>query len=153
MAKKRRAKTSKNQPEVWVSPDLTMKLKGTGAHRGGAVPHSPYLALADRFLGLMPNDPHPGRAPHRSAPAHPTHKTREATAPEPLRAMSAAASAGMGAEPMITSSPARMIYPKPAVRPKPPKLMVSKPPARPKTPRLQPPKPPKVSFGYRRPKI
>lgn len=146
--KKRRSNAAKGQPEVWVSADLMHKLKGPGGSRGAHVPQSPYLLLADRFLGLTPNDVVVGKATHRTPTPH-IHKPKEPpAAPEaPPRAMAAAATDGV----LSTAMP-RMVYPKPPTRlapPKPPRMLLSRPPARPKLPKLQPPKPPKVSFGYR----
>ena len=145
--KKKRPKSTEKQPEVWVSPDLMQKLKGVNGNRGVPVPQSPYLVLADRFLGLLPNESAmPSKTTHhRSAPTHPAHKTREAApVPEPpARAMAAAAAAG-AADGLLSSIPPRVVYPKPPARPStplPPKLVAS---------RLNPPKPQKLSFGYRR---
>ena len=153
-SKRKRPKAAKSQPEVWVSPDLMDKLKGTDGHRGVPLPQSPYLVLADRFLGFLPSES-ASKPPHRAA-AQPAHKTREVAAPEPPpKAMAAAAAAGAGPE-MLSSVPPRMSYPKPPARPqppKPPKLAISKLPARPNLPKLHPPRPPKLSFGYRRPKV
>lgn len=153
-SKGKRPKATKSQPEVWVSPDLMNKLKGTDGHRAGSMPQSPYLALADHFLGLAPSESGAGKAAHRAAPAHPGHKTREAaeTPEPPPRAMAAAAAAGAASEGVLSSIAPRMIYPKPPARPnppRPPKLAV----ARLNVPKLQAPKPPKMSFGYRRRKV
>ena len=154
--KKRYPKSTEKQPEVWVSPDLMQKLKGADGNRGVPVPQSPYLVLADHFLGLLPNESAmPSKtAQHRVAPSHPVHKTRDAApAPEPPpRAMAAAAGAG-AADGVLNAMPPRIVYPKPPARPAsppPPKLAASRPPARPHVPKLQPPKPPRLSFGYRR---
>ncbi len=153
MPKKKRPKAAKGPPEVWVSPDLMLKLKGAGGTRGVPMPQSPYLALADRFLGLLPHESVAGKTAHRPAP-HPTHKTKQATTATepPPRAMVAAAGA---TEPdaVLTTVPPRIVYPRPPARPiipPPPRRAVSRPPARPNLPKLQPPKPPKLSFGYRR---
>lgn len=147
--KKKRSNAAKGQPEVWVSADLMHKLKGPGGSRGAHVPQSPYLLLADRFLGLTPNDVVVGKATHRTPTPH-IHKPKEPpAAPEaPLRAMAAAAAT----DGVLSTAMPRMVYPKPPTRlapPKPPRMLLSRPPARPKLPKLQPPKPPKVSFGYR----
>lgn len=149
-SKGKRSKATKSQPEVWVSPDLMNKLKGTDGHRAGSMPQSPFLALADHFLGLAPSGSVPGKSGHRAVPAHPGHKTREVTVPPepPPRAMAAAAAS----ERVLSTVPPRMVYPKPPARPtppRPPKLVV----ARRNLPKLQAPKPPKVSFGYRRRKV
>lgn len=117
------------------------------------MPQSPYLALADRFLGLLPHESVAGKTVHRPA-QHPTHKTKEATAaPEiPPRTLAVAAGATVP-DAVLTTVPPRIMYPKPPARPvipPPPKLAASHPPARPNLPKLQAPKPPKLSFGYRR---
>ena len=153
-SKGKRSKATKSQPEVWVSPDLMNKLKGTDGHRAGSVPQSPYLALADHFLGLAPSESIAGKTAHRAAPAHLGHKTREAAVPPepPPRAVAAAAANTAASEGVLSSIPPRMVYPKPPARPtppRPPKLAV----ARLNLPKLQPPKPPKMSFGYRRRKV
>ncbi len=155
--KEKRPKAAKSPPEVWVSPDLMRKLKGADEHRPGAVPHSPYLALADGFLGVAPSESAGSRSAHRAAPAHPVPRTREAApAPEPPRAMAAAAAAGAGSGAMLSSMLPRVLYPKPPARPaspRPPKIVLSGLPARPNPPKLHPPKPPKMSFSYRRQKV
>ncbi len=158
--KKKRPKATKSPPEVWVSPDLMRKLKGADEHRAGPMPHSPYLALADHFLGVAPGESAPSKSAHRALPGHGIHKTRESTpAPEPPRALAAAAAAGASSassETMLSSVPPRVLYPKPPSRPaapRPPKLSISGLPARPSPPKLHPPKPPKMSFGYRRAKV
>lgn len=151
--KRKRSKSAKGESEVWVSPDLMLKLKGAEGNRGVPLPQSPYLVLADRFLGLVQAD---GASPrHRAATTHAGHKSREnVAAPEPpRRVIAASAAAGAGSEGVLSSIPPRMLYPKPPLRPaspKPPKLSLSRPPARPNLPKLKPPKPPKLSFGYLR---
>lgn len=154
MPQKRKRPKPKAPPQVWVSPDLMLKLKGAEGNRGVPLPQSPYLVLADHFLGLVPSDAASPR--HRPASGHVAHKSRESAPPEPpLRALAASAAAGTGPEGVISSIPPRMAYPKPPQRPappKPPKLSLSRPPARPKLPQLKPPKPPKLSFGYLRSK-
>ncbi len=159
--KKKRSKATKSPPEVWVSPDLMRKLKGADEHRAGPMPHSPYLALADRFLGVLPSESSASKSTARTSAGHgahhAAHKSKEAApSPEPPRAMAAATAAGAGPEAVLSSVPPRILYPKPPVRPappKPPKLTRSGPPARPNPPQLHPPKPPKMSFGYRRRKV
>lgn len=153
MPPKRKRKATKAPPEVWVSPDLMQKLKGVDGHRGVHVPQSPFLALADRFLGMAPGES-AGKPAHRASAAHPASRTREAAAaPEPpTRVMAAAAGAGTGPDGVSTTLPPRPTYPHPPLRsapPRPPKLAVS----RPNPPKLQPPKPPKLSFAYRRRKV
>lgn len=156
-SKQKRSKATKSPPEVWVSPDLMQKLKGGHEDRAGHVPHSPYLALADHFLGILPGEGSASKAAQRPGGVH-AQKAREAavSAAEPARAMGAAAAAGGGAEAVLGSLPPRIAYPRPPARPalpKLPKLTLSGPPSRPNPPRLQPPKPPKMSFGYRRRKV
>jgi hypothetical protein len=157
-SKLKRSKATKSPPEVWVSPDLMRKLKGAHEDRAGHVPHSPYLALADRFLGIMPGDSSGSKGAPRSGPGH-IQKPREATAPPvPARAIAAAAAtgAGTGSNTVLGSLPPRIDYPKPPARPavpKPPKFIMSGLPSRPNPPKLHPPKPPKQSFGYRRRKV
>lgn len=132
------------------------KLKGADEFRPGPVPQSPYLSLADRFLGVAPSESAAGKGVERPVPGHSVRKTKEAAAAaEPARAMAAAAAAG-GSEGLLSSMPARILYPKPPARPaapRPPKIARSGPPARPNPPQLRPPKPPKMSFGYRRQKV
>jgi hypothetical protein len=151
--RRKRPKATKSQPEVWVSPDLMSTLKGAGGHRGVPLPQSPYLLLADRFLGLGPDGTVVSKPAHRAASGNSGHKPREsAAAPEPAPRAMAAAAAGAGSDGVVSSIPPRIVYPKPPARPappKPPRLTV----ARPNLPRLQPPKPPKMSFAYRRRKV
>ncbi len=149
--KKRKQPEAAKTPEVWVSPDLMLKLKGAGGTRGVPMPQSPYLALADQFLGLLPHEGIVGKTIHRPTP-HPAHKPKEASAvPEPPPRAMAAGAAGQDA--VLTTVPPRVVYPKPPARPTippPPKLALSHPPARPNLPKLRAPKPPKLSFRYRR---
>ena len=44
-------KNGPKAPQVWVAPDLMRRMKGADGNRGLPVPQSPYLALADKFLG------------------------------------------------------------------------------------------------------
>ena len=121
-------------PEVWVAPDLMRRMKGADGNRGLPVPQSPYLALADKFLGVDPFV-HERREPHAAVPEPTSRKTDAREAPP--AAMAAAAAAGAG----VT----RIAFPKPPAGPmvpKPPRLALPKPiPG--KRPRVNPPKPPR----------
>lgn len=160
-SKKMRTKAAGRQPEVWVAPDLMQRLKGADGNRGVPVPQSPYLMLADEFLGVMPHESAASRHAHRSAPGHGAHKNREseASAEAAPRAMAAAAGVAAGGSVthgLLANVLPRVTYPKPPARPvvpHPPKLSASRPPARPSPPKLRAPKPPKLSFGYRRRKV
>ena len=116
-----------------MAPDLMRRMKGADGNRGLPIAQSPYLALADKFLGPEAQGAAPEVSPH-DAPG-PTEEGER----KPL-AMAAAASAGM---------PGMRAFPKPPVGrvvPKPPRLAGPKPAARPhapKPPRINPPKPPK----------
>lgn len=156
---RKRPKANKRQPEVWVAPDLMQRLKGVEGSRGVHVPQSPYLDLADQFLGFTAHESSGSRSVHRPVTAHATHRPKELVEPEPpprAMVMAAGASAGAAPSPTFTSVPPRTSYPKPPARPappRPPKLAMSGLPARPHPPKLNNPKPPKVSFSYRRRKV
>lgn len=127
---KKAAKKSRKAPEVWVAPDLMRRMKGADGNRGLPVPHSPYLALADKFLGYDGEKD----SPASSLVQPPANAEPRPSADEPKR-MAAAAGAGTVSR----------VFPKPPsglVVPKPPRLTLPKP-SPPKPPRINPPKPPK----------
>ncbi len=122
-------------PEVWVAPDLMRRMKGADGNRGLPLPQSPYLALADKFLGVDPVA-HQDREPLPVAPEPPSRKTDSREAPPAV--MAAAAAAGAGG--------ARIAFPKPPAGPmipRPPRLALPKPMPG-KRPRVNPPKPPRL---------
>jgi hypothetical protein len=51
MPRSRKGPRDRNAGGLWVSADLALKLKGPQGSRGVRLPQSPYLDLADKFLG------------------------------------------------------------------------------------------------------
>ncbi len=129
-------KQGKNGAEVWVSSDLMVKLKGAEGNRGLPLPQSPYLTLADKFLGL--NGDSPTKPHHKNEDDH-SDRQRQATRIEESPRVLAAVVSGSPVVPQPPSVP-RGVPPGRLKPPKPPHVEI---------PRFSRPKPPKLN--YRKP--